>query len=354
MAPGGGTGSTGGPNAQAFCERYLKEVCAKLTGCGEYQEAANCERIFSAFDACSRAATPGVEFSASQAEVDACFSAVASDTSCALGTTFPACNSLNRPTVARGGSCSFSLQCQPSDACSASAAQCPGQCRERVALGESVTDERPECVAGAFAAQNKVCTAQIATGAACPMVVQKGAPCQDINANCVDGMCQLKATPGKAGDACEGFQQTCRQGLQCLNLKCAPLRGLGESCQTEFGGSRCKSDLFCNNGTCAAQVGEGQPCSIARFECAAGLVCGTTPGDAGFSVNGFCTKIKSIGGACVTSIECESSTAFCKDRVCTAKLEIGASCEGFEVGACKPGALCDQNTKKCERSACIP
>ncbi len=345
---GGGTGTT--PTARAYCESSLKELCAKQVECGLFQERASCERGFDSSPACTFADNPRQLFSPSAAEVEACLASIRSNTSCSFD-DFPACSVLLKPNVARGGDCYFSSECQAADSCAIGPSRCPGKCVERVALGEKISEARPECLKGAYAATDGTCTVQVATGGACAVPASQAQVCREPRDSCENNLCTAAKAKVGLGAACAASGDTCQSNLQCIAGKCAKYAALGEACGDGQTLGLCKFDLYCKAGTCAAQLTAGQQCVSDERSCRTDLVC--VPGPLVNDQPGpsTCTALKALGANCTADLECKRG-GFCKAKVCTAQLDVGATCDPMKFAECKAGLNCSRTSKTCERTFC--
>jgi hypothetical protein len=154
-----------------------------------------------------------------------------------------------------------------------------------------------------------------------------GAPCQD-GGQCMSGGCQRVTTtsdagggvitepacgvcsdgvPAAVGQPCPVGTAGCVDGAACTAASpstCQPivLSAAGAAC--DFATSRCKTGSLCDASTltCVALGAAGFACT-STLECAAGLVCRTTPAIPTFS----CQPPAARGEACASTADCGRS-----------------------------------------------
>lgn len=106
---------------------------------------------------------------------------------------------------------------------------------------------------------------------------QAGLTCRTATAwEGVDTSC---LAPRPAGEACEGGDGECAEGLVCRGEPPAPTTRTEARCEVplEAGAAcgssdQCAAEAFCDDGTCGPAFGEGAPCLEARA-CRAPLAC---------------------------------------------------------------------------------
>lgn len=144
----------------------------------------------------------------------------------------------------------------------------------------------PKCADGLYCTLAGVCAAPLAFGAACATAD-----------HCADGT------------YCDAWSSTCAR-LPSTGSACTPTDAL------------CAAGDWCNQGVCAAPLGQGASC--ATGVCASGLTCDT---------GGACQPpptVAGLGGACDGSRTVCSSAGFCdpSSGICVALRAGGAQCVG--------------------------
>lgn len=157
-----------------------------------------------------------------------------------------------------------------------------------------------------------------------------------------------------SGAACAD-DASCLDGLACDpdTLRCGALPALGQGCM-----ARCAAGLFCEFGTCIAQVGAGSDCPFDSTACASGLVCvsgrcgdppvvATRCADDRLCASGLtcidesggptCEVPHPLGGSCGLRTDCVSGLA-CIAGACAARVASGGEC--FASEDCEAGLAC--------------
>jgi hypothetical protein len=246
-------------------------------------------------------------------------------------------------TVALGGDCSESLECQGADTYCKAGGACPGRCAAR----ES---------AGGPCGVNDDCAA--------------GLRCDRDSANKEEWVCYEPARPG---DRCGGgTAPECEPGLICLGEDSD--QGRSGNCRTTseaFSGSSgdrcildspfCQADLRCviesvdvatGNITtrCGAPVASGAACKMAYPDvCPFDEYCAVPPQ----SLDGTCRPKPGAGQACAARGDdppdiCAPGTR-CDGGQCRPRQRLGGSCQGGSVcyselcldGGCAPAGACE-------------
>jgi hypothetical protein len=170
---------------------------------------------------------------------------------------------------------------------------------------------------------------------------------------CADGYCDTTAACQgtcvayrAAGETCAPTD-LCAPGLACdsdgTGTCVAPsYPGLGEPCGRFWPG--CAPGLFCDGGTCAAQVASGS-CLAGDLVCAAGTTCVR---DSYLNpTRAECVPFATVGEACGAWTGVCSFGAWCdaSSGTCAAAPPLGGSCGGAVT--CLPGAFCDTAAGAC-------
>lgn len=125
-----------------------------------------------------------------------------------------------------------------------------------------------------------------------------------------------------------GFDPNC--GDACCPGTCRYIDGpmeIGEPCTAT---STCVRGATCDQGTCVALPGPGEPC--AGSLCAAGSAC---------SYDTFtCAERRPVGSACAFDQECVASAYCAPDNTCTAMVDTGEFCDD-DRGCIRPGDTCE-------------
>lgn len=244
--------------------------------------------------------------------------------------TPPECEAALEGTVALGGDCNDSLECEGALYCHFEN-QCPGACDSLEAAGSPCTDDG-DCEDG-LSCQGDECMAPAGEGDACG---GDGDPDCSLGLFCVgadegtSGACQPvdELLTGRDGDACDpiGGGPLCREGLSCILdsvtpgtfepvFLCAGAVASGAACKPGFP-DQCPDDEMCDadvdagelDGTCISLPDDGEPCAGTTLGagCAPGLSC----------IDNVCTQMARIGEACTTDDACYSAT--CDGDTCAA------------------------------------
>lgn len=278
-------------------------------------------------------------------KVDECLAALEGSGCDLLADRAPAvCDEVLEGTVAPGGNCDASVECEGERICQFTGSSCPGRCVERVAEGGGC-DEDDECERGT-ACQDGQCRAPAAAGAACG-----GGSAPDCAANMVcagesadtPGTCSAFDTVFRlgAGEPCDPEGGAlCEVGLSCvlegfsaggLDFVCTAPSSSGGGCKPGFP-DPCPSGEYCDtpmldmgvlDGSCEPLPGDGEPCRLLREDedddavrCAPSLVC----------VSNTCRTVKANGQGCGDDEECYSDN--CASGTCAAPPLCAANDDG--------------------------
>lgn len=319
-----------GAAAGQFCVDWQLAIAQYFADCGAYSST---ERFRELARPCTL--TPHQRFDAVKAK--ACLDSYQNRPCGVVG--LGVCLEVITGTRGEGAPC-FEGECRPELSCDQSSA-CPGVCRPR---GEPGAPATWGCVDGA-AAHDGVCVLQVALGGACapPTGSTNSLPCVTGAVCGPNGLC-IAYTRSDAGTYCQyELGLTCGDGLQCIGDGCQPLARPGEACG---GGRVCQYDLTCENATCTAPRGPGEPCE-AWGQCLSSLFCGAPEGD---PVVRTCKALLTQGQDCfVEGYQCARGLTCVPvgDNVdklgqCQPQAPRGAACTQFgEVGFCQPGLYCD-------------
>jgi hypothetical protein len=268
----GGPRYAGGPVAEselpglaasAFC-RLLQPCCE---GAGLEIEVDTCASTFSGAFAESVASADASKYSYDAAAAGACLRALENAGDACSGDASPVpggalCDDAFTGSVAPGGTCDSSLECEGIDVkCEfrAESTTGPGTC-----VSEPPADEGDPCYW--TCTQEGPTRSCSATGSAVDEPPVRPRCYTNDGLHCAaDGLCATRAGGGGACDTDEG----CRDGLFCDEGACRPLLATGDACS--FQG--CGEGLFCKDGACAAQIAIGASCEPFMDECVGGGSC---------------------------------------------------------------------------------
>lgn len=262
-----------------------------------------------------------------------------------------------------GTSCFGESDCQADLYCD-TRSTCPGSCKPRIPLGETIKEYEQECVDGAYAYVN-VCRAFVAEGASCAALSGNSR-----RQRCAKGLICTSSEVCSKGNEYAGLNEPCGgerycgAGLRCLGATCAKrvtamgacaspddcvtgLACVGGRCETHFGkaGDTCETstnrycgtDFFCNQtsssgvGVCAPLRSSGATCETSN-QCARGLFC------VDLGAAGECRARINAGGGCAESAVC-ADELYCSNNSCTYKKSEGASCASSDecLASCSSG-----------------
>ena len=249
-----------------FVDRYVATVCEQKERCCISEAVsldwAVCEELtkFDVEGAVSlvrRGASTYDEVLAGE-----CLARIAMDSRC--GVSLFQCSQAVEGTIALGGECVSTLQCQKS---TTGSRRC----------------EFDRCVQRSPAGLGDPCSVSCFAHGLC---FEVGTPPDDVF---VHGVCDQ------------------RDGLRCSpEMVCEPTLEIGADCEL---GTDCEVGTVCspsNADTCQLPKADGEPC--VSDECAEGLRC----------FEGRCSPRVPLGGACVTTLDCASDE--CMQGVCVPKL----------------------------------
>ena len=177
----------------------------------------------------------------------------------------------------------------------------------------------------------------------------------------------IKGVQGN-GEECV-YGEECKKDHYCApDRKCRALPGESDSCDTQAPDQQCQEGLYCDeNLLCKELKKKGQECDWVN-PCREGLFCAETDGG-----EYACKSLKSIGGDCTGSGECESGyciPGLCNDgSKCWADDDCMGMCHGtFETcwdesdcpgtctisgGPCYDDWACPEAGETCESTACL-
>jgi hypothetical protein len=234
-----------------------------------------------------------------------------------------ACTEMVDGTVAVGGACSESLECQGADTYCKAGGSCPGRCAPRESA-EGPCAMHDDCKAGLRCnREDGTCFAPAGAGDRCeggtgpecsPGLICLGAD----NEQGRSGNCRTiaEAFSGSAGDPCVLDAPFCRADLRCviesvdvatgmITTRCGEPVGSGAACKMAYP-DVCPPDQYCAvpaqslDGTCRSKPGAGQPCA-ARGDDAADICAPGTRCD-----GGQCRPLQKLGGGCQSYAVCYS------------------------------------------------
>lgn len=319
-----------------ICADSASASFARLVRCGELTPAlaALYEPVFA--EQCPASIPPGVADGRIVIDASAVQDCLARTRAASCLDEPPHCD-LFRGTVASGGSCFESEECEAAFSCDTSAS-CPGTCVARVALGLSPGPGQ-ECVKSAFVSQG-VCTALVSANASCA----GGLSCAEPNVCSASNVCAARPPARGLNEACLPVD-ACGQGLQCVNAVCVPRGDVNAACDDA---RRCKDGLRCSaaNTCVVVQYGvAGAPCAEDGDACQPGFFCSGSS----------CAPLRPNGGACTdTGFEC-APDLFCVQNVCTAPAALNAACG--PMIQCAEGLFCEAGGRcanlKAAGAACV-
>ncbi|MDH5493495.1 MAG: hypothetical protein OEY14_16190 [Myxococcales bacterium] len=241
-----------------------------------------------------------------------------------------ACQAVFGGTVAPGGACVSSAECEGDRICRTDA-MCPGLCADRAIEGESCVDSE-SCSAGLICSNMDVCTTPALVGESCNG--PSGPPCQSparceesspdgsgVRVSIADGLTEALGAPC---DLEAGL--LCQEGLFCVLESLDPATGASFVCAAASASA----------GACNA--GLPDPCPVTEF-CNANPTAGT--------ITGTCTPLPVAGEDCAPSILGDRCAAehVCTDLgTCAAMERLGGACSQDEIcynGNCVSG-VCAQ------------
>ena len=186
----------------------------------------------------------------------------------------PACDETFRGTVAPGGACVLSNECQSGECTGACGhACCLGTCAAgpgRVVLGGDCTIDGAHCVGGAYCKGNK-CVLELALGAACSVEDVCRSPGHCAIGLAGSGTCL--GPPDQGATCAPGGEPCLRTNNYCdpTSLQCVRRKAPGAACTAS---SECTELAPCFNGVCTPQPTLGQPCEAdGELRCLAALEC---------------------------------------------------------------------------------
>jgi hypothetical protein len=172
---------------------------------------------------------------------------------------------------------------------------------------------------------------------------REGAPCA-VNAQCMTGYCRYPT--GKNCGTCAALSSTscaesgCPTGARCLANQCAFFAAMGQSCGDD---QTCEDGLSCVNSQCIPSTKEaGAPCSLSG---AGGIPdCDLTTGLACNVMTAKCVSaaFAGPGKACgiVEGIETTCSRGLCIAGVCVADILPGGACDLLGPAQCMSDTFC--------------
>ncbi len=248
------------------------------------------------------------------------------------------------PYLCTAGACGTS--CTSDSDCVATAFCAGGACQAKKGLGDSC-GSTSECTSG-YCADDVCC--DTACNGACDV-------CNSTAGSCTLTSSGSPGSPSCAPYVCDGTSQTCPT-----------------TCATD---SNCAAGYFCDAGTCAPKLDNGQACSLATectsTFCVDGVCCGSacTERCAACDVSGAegtcspvtgaphgtrqaCTADPDCGGACdgADTADCKYTAAGkpCGTAACSNGQATASQCSGS--GVCQPLAATTCAPYKCGASAC--
>ncbi len=191
--------------------------------------------------------------------------------SCANGVCEPSGKKEGEACISYGGGdCQSTLFCETPDPQSID-----GTCVPRAKSGQACSAQ-DECAAGLFCKAGS-CTGYLPDGAAC------GPDDLCASSYCVNGACGIPQMGLHVGDDCSAAM-VCRDGLECDQGVCIPMKYVPEGAECDLGGAGfCAPDQICDNPSCPLgpcveplhclpAPGEGEPCG-SYLQCAEGHAC---------------------------------------------------------------------------------
>lgn len=358
----GGGGSGGIPDD--FAAQLAAARCDALAACygssaiGEVVE--DCPGTLGAIlaDALIAAIAPSVEAGDVRFDTvsaDACVAAIRDGGCAGLDVDFGPrgdpdhpCNAMFEGTVAPGGECSRSEECEGDGICDDRA--CPGTCVAIESVGESArcTDPRTRCQPLYYCDLDGIGTC-LARGAVA-RICRADEECQEGLVCAASGLC---AVPLATGTPCDPRSAACRGGEVCAGT-CRPRYSgtMGEACDPVSGGLGCGPDLYCTYaaegmpGMCLGPATAGGACSLAYPDpCPIDQYCAgvTTAGP----FEGTCTPLPVEGEACLVR-DVDNGPPCRPDLICGGPRGMETCRVALRLGeACIDGS-------ECASGACLP
>ncbi|NMB74060.1 MAG: hypothetical protein GYA21_02890 [Myxococcales bacterium] len=307
-----GGGASGPIPLQNSCSEYQKAICDLLERCElsimfEMENHARCQDALGMCDEGFQRMVDSVNagrirYDGTQARtcLDQIKALSCLDISEVFDNELEACQSVFTGLVTADADCYFSDECAAGLYCDESTSQCPGKCRAYAGSGASCVDS--EC----DPAQAEC------NGSVCVPLAGPGQPCDNVS--CAEGLnCDSSTSParcvapGEEGSACASEDQ-CRNGLRCINQKCAGPASAKETCVIEEFGEfflACETGLYCDadivhqqdQGACQPKKGQGEPC-VLFYECQPEFLCIGTTVQTGQVTPGRCQPPVTEGGSC--------------------------------------------------------
>ena len=324
----------GGEPVEKYCEQLAAAECGPAKACGVAASDASCDDITNN----SRADSPvcgaplleavkkgTVRYDGNEAKK--CVDALT--TQCR---PVGVCDKVFTGTVAVGGACTVSQECESTAWCDRSST-CPGACTTKLGAGAKVPNVEACSTNRVLLASSGdiTCLANPREGDACAAT-----PDCSSGLSCRDGRC----APGpKGGEPCDGA--TCAIGFRCTAGTCLAWAKRGEACANESStaGAPCQAGLACRDGVCGDALREGESCDGNSTRCGAGLQCKSST----------CTRRGEAGASCRSLFDCDEGL-WCDGANCFAKQGVGGPC--MANGACELGLTCTDGT--CGVPVCAP
>lgn len=287
--------------------RYLEAFCRHEARCLSYGSFHECN-LNSLGTVCGGSTTENVKVE----NLQACLSALA-ERACDAGVISECLGARNalrasgdNRLLAQGEACGPSnvIRCDFDLYCDAEPNAC-GICRKQGGRGDTCRDSS-ECFPDKYYCADGACVPRLAAGQACDplafacelgltcsdegcapqqsedMPAPIGAACNE-DANCYSNTCdagkcvaRTRCRSGQEGDRCSS-QYSCEQGFACGGevRRCVPALERGAACDPTA--ALCALGDFCLDGTCKAQLANGETCEYGSTlyspECASGF-CG--------------------------------------------------------------------------------
>ncbi len=307
---GSGSGTTVGTaaDAAAFCTGYYANLVNFQVTCDHADRDAFNKAFMVDCTGGSKEVTSGrIRFDTSKSA--GCLAAI-QGASCTSRlnvselSQFPACSGLVNGTVAVGGNCYNSDECNNGH-CNSTPSTCPGTCQALLKVGDNCSANANLCPAESFC-NNNICTNTVGLGATCG---NPGNGCGN-ELNCVSGTCQARPTSGP----CDQSTVYCALGYACAN-----------------------------GTTCSAKVATGGDCTVGPEVCGAGDYCNSAHKCVEGGVIGGACEPQDNGSSCLTGY-CNSS------NVCAARLTDGSACTSFNECAsfnCNSSMVCAAAVHTC-------
>ena len=204
-------------------------------------------------------------------------------------------------------------------------ATCPGACREKRALGESVPD---------FAACASSATTLLPDGGlACTTPGRAGEPCT-VGLRCSPGLAchdERCVTRIALGSPCQPTDPCAAPGV-CTKGQCVAWAPRGSACAPQFFAPNlslppCRRGLACRAGSCGDALRAGESCREEPNRCGIGTRC---------SAADLCAPLGALGAVCSTSTDCDR--LFCVEGRCSTGMTEGSSCAAER--RCHPSLAC--------------